>query len=274
MKKYYGAKLREDFINGEVSDYLLRQDNGFMIFTFFVKLLVRVAKSNLDGYLRSEVGEMVVEWTPETIQQDLVFFSLEQVEEALEKLRLVGILVKYDNLYKILDFDKYIFCETADAERKREARKRLKGNGSTKEQVISTSKNNPNSSGDGNSGNVPIKGYYSGVIKEKVEKIAENFNERYYNKSLPECYMGSHKKFFKIVREAGRYPTVKINGYPLDTNVFLDKIYAAYSYGDGKFLNAVVTFVDCAIGKEKVIHTLYYYLNSFYNAAVTGVVAC
>lgn len=70
-KRYYGTKLREDFINGDIANYILRLEEGYMIFTFFIKLLLRVAQSNVEGYLQSEVGAMLIDWTPKTITRDL-----------------------------------------------------------------------------------------------------------------------------------------------------------------------------------------------------------
>lgn len=286
-KRFYGTKLREDFINGDIANYILRLEEGYMIFTFFIKLLLRVAQSNIEGYLQSEVGAMLIDWTPKTISEELIFFTPDQVELCLDKLHLVGLIADCNGTLKIVDFERYIYSETADAERKREARKKAKElaeqkvepeNSETraKERKIDKPKKESAKSVPQQiqqSSNTRSGYYYSDEIKEKYLNLCHSINDRFKAGQKNKKYIPSHEQFFRMMHEVARYPTVRINGYALDTGRYFDKVSKAYIVGDGGFLDSVIRYVEHAIGTEKVKHTLYYFLNSFYNAAVTGVVA-
>ena len=60
-KKYYWIKLKTNFFNTDVIEFLLSQKNGCEYVVLYQMLCLKTANTN--GSLKSEIGEMIVPFT-------------------------------------------------------------------------------------------------------------------------------------------------------------------------------------------------------------------
>ena len=123
-KKYWWIKLSENFMSGEIVDYILAQKDGsdyVMIYLMLVMLAI-----NKNGKLCLTVNGIDIPFDDQKLQRDLKHWSIDTVRTAINALVKLDLLY-YDakNILSISNFKELVGSETKDAKRKREARKQV-----------------------------------------------------------------------------------------------------------------------------------------------------
>lgn len=120
-KKYYWLKLKTDFFNSDVFDYLMSQDNG-SDYVIIYQMLCAMA-INSDGELINKLGSVCIPVNSEKICRYCRYFKIETIEKAMELFTSVKLLYVNENgNLQITDFNKLVGCETKWAEYKRQKR--------------------------------------------------------------------------------------------------------------------------------------------------------
>jgi hypothetical protein len=92
-KKFYWIKLSKEFVNGDVIDFLLSNENGSEYVVLYLKLCLLAI--NTGGKLEQQIGEIIVPIDIDKIQRDCKFFSRDTIIVAIELYKKLG-LVYYD----------------------------------------------------------------------------------------------------------------------------------------------------------------------------------
>ena len=134
-KRFYWIKLRTDFFNQDTMDFLLSQENGCEYIVLYQMLCLNTA--NNDGYLSSNIGEMIVPYDIKKIVRDTKYFTFDTVTIALGLFKQLGLIYEEDNkVLRINNFNEMVGSETSKAaimRRKRAKEKELNsGNNVTK----------------------------------------------------------------------------------------------------------------------------------------------
>lgn len=121
-RKYWWIKLSENFVSGEIVDYILAQKDGsdyVMIYLMLVMLAI-----NKNGKLCLTVNGIDIPFDDQKLQRDLKHWSIDTVRTAINALVKLDLLY-YDakNILSISNFKELVGSETRDAQRKREERK-------------------------------------------------------------------------------------------------------------------------------------------------------
>ena len=120
-KRYYWLKLKEEFMNGQVVRYLMRQQHGLEYFMIYLKLCTSTI--NTGGELAIKLDEISLPYTDDEICRICEFFDKALVAEAIQVLTAIHLIVKQDNgILKIADFDSMVGSETKWAKKKRKTR--------------------------------------------------------------------------------------------------------------------------------------------------------
>lgn len=128
-KKYYWIKLKTDFFEEENIDYLLSQKNGCEYIVLYQMLCLKTA--NNYGKMASEVGEMIIPFSPEKISRDTKYFEIDTVIIALELYKKLGLIYEdKDGILEISNLGTMVGQVKDSTIKKREyrARKRLEEN--------------------------------------------------------------------------------------------------------------------------------------------------
>ena len=124
-KKYYWIKLKTNFFNTDVIEFLLSQKNGCEYVVLYQMLCLKTANTN--GSLKSEIGEMIVPFTVDKIVRDTKYFDTDTVVVALEFYKKLGLIYEgKDNCLMISNYSEMVGSETDYALKKRAYREKRK----------------------------------------------------------------------------------------------------------------------------------------------------
>ncbi len=123
-KIFYWLKLKSEFMNGEIVDFLMSQKNGANYVVLYQMLCIKTI--NTKGELATQLGDILVPYNVEKIQRDLKWFDIDTVRVALELYKKLGLVYVQENgIIKISNFEEMVGSETYWAQIKREQRSLL-----------------------------------------------------------------------------------------------------------------------------------------------------
>ena len=123
-KIFYWLKLKSEFMNGEIVDFLMSQKNGANYVVLYQMLCIKTI--NTKGELATQLGDILVPYNVEKIQRDLKWFDIDTVRVALELYKRLGLVYEQENgIIKISNFEEIVGSETYWAQIKREQRSLL-----------------------------------------------------------------------------------------------------------------------------------------------------
>lgn len=121
-KIFYWIKLKSEFMNSEIIDFLMSQKNGANYVVLYQMLVLKTM--NTQGQLCSQLGEMIIPFDAEKIQRECKWFDIDTVRIAMELYSKLGLIYKnQDGILQITNFKDMIGSETYWAQRKRIERK-------------------------------------------------------------------------------------------------------------------------------------------------------
>lgn len=135
-KRMFWIKLTETFMTGDICKFLLRQKGGSDYIVIYQMLCLKTV--NKDGCLADFVGEIIIPFNEETIQQELQFFSIDTIRVALSLYKKLGLVYEQgDGILRIADFNNLVGSQTVSAAKKQEQLKNRGGKiGGTKVEKI------------------------------------------------------------------------------------------------------------------------------------------
>ena len=86
-KIFYWLKLKAEFMNGEIVDFLMSQKNGANYVVLYQMLCIKTI--NTKGELATQLGDILVPYNVEKIQRDLKWFDIDTVRVALELFKVL-----------------------------------------------------------------------------------------------------------------------------------------------------------------------------------------
>ena len=117
-KRFYWLKLKSEFMNGEIVDFLMSQKNGANYVVLYQMLALKTM--NTSGKLCSELGEMLIPFDPEKIQRECKWFDIDTIRVAIELYSKLGLVYKNkDGILEITNFEELVGSETYWAKQKR-----------------------------------------------------------------------------------------------------------------------------------------------------------
>ena len=123
-KIFYWLKLKSEFMNGEIVDFLMSQKNGANYVVLYQMLCIKTI--NTKGELATQLGDILVPYNVEKIQRDLKWFDIDTVRVALELYKRLGLVYEQENgIIKISNFEEIVGSETYWAQIKRKEKAAL-----------------------------------------------------------------------------------------------------------------------------------------------------
>lgn len=117
-KIFYWLKLKSEFMNGEIVDFLMSQKNGANYVVLYQMICIKTI--NTKGELATQLGDILVPYNVEKIQRDLKWFDIDTVRVALELYKKLGLVYVQENgIIKISNFEEMVGSETYWAQIKR-----------------------------------------------------------------------------------------------------------------------------------------------------------
>lgn len=118
--RYYWIKLRDDFFDLDIIDWLKSQKNGCEYIVLYQQLCLLTA--NKKGEMFSMVGEMIIPFDVNKIAKDTKT-EIDTVIVALELFKRIGLIYEQENgILKIPAVEEMVGSETKWAEKKRRQR--------------------------------------------------------------------------------------------------------------------------------------------------------
>ncbi len=142
--RYYWLKLKEDFFQDEIIEWLEEQANGKDYVLFYLKLCLKALKNN--GVLIRQVGNMLVPYDVEKLGE-MTKTSVDTVAVALKVFKQIGLIEVQDGGQMYLAYLNNMVgseCSNANAQRQKRFRERAKAlrEGVTNSNATSVTKNN------------------------------------------------------------------------------------------------------------------------------------
>ena len=117
-KRFYWLKLKSEFMNGEIVDFLMSQKNGANYVVLYQMLALKTMNTN--GKLCCEIGEVIIPFDPEKIQRECKWFDIDTIRVAIELYSKLGLVYKNkDGILQITRFEELVGSETYWAKQKR-----------------------------------------------------------------------------------------------------------------------------------------------------------
>ena len=117
-KRYYWIKLKTDFFDEDVVDFMLSQPNGAQYVVLYQMICLKTVNSN--GKLQKEFGEIIVPFDIEKVVRECKYFDRDTVRVAMELYKQLGLIYVDENgILSIQNYDNMIGSETNWAEKKR-----------------------------------------------------------------------------------------------------------------------------------------------------------
>lgn len=141
--RFYWIKLKTDFFDKDVIDFLMSQENGCKYIVLYQMLCLKTANKN--GEMFSKIGEMIIPYDVKKIVRDVKYFDFDTVTVALELFKRLGLIYEEeDRTLKISNFDEMVGSEAANAHAQRQKRYRER-----QKQELLESVTNSDASSDG-----------------------------------------------------------------------------------------------------------------------------
>jgi len=116
-QRFYWIKLSEEFMNGDIVKFFLRQKGGSDYIVIYQLLCLKTV--NKDGCLADFVGEMIIPFNEDSIQQELQYFSLDTIRVALSLYKKLGLIYEESGgVLRIAEFNSLVGSQTISAEKK------------------------------------------------------------------------------------------------------------------------------------------------------------
>lgn len=131
--KFYWLKLKEDFFQTEIMEWLEEQEHGTEYVLLYVKLCLLALKA--DGKLVRQVGKMTIPYNEEKLAEHSRI-SLDVVKKALELYAKIGLIITDDDgIISLPEVSNMVGTESAskEAEKKRTQRQKKKGQNVSKQ---------------------------------------------------------------------------------------------------------------------------------------------
>lgn len=120
-KRYYWIKLKEDFMNSDVVDYLMSQRNGANYIVLYLMLCLKTI--NTSGKLSNQIGEVVIPYDVEKIQRDCKWFSADTIRVAMRHYMAFGLIYRNeDGVLELTGYDDLVGMQTDWSDKKRRQR--------------------------------------------------------------------------------------------------------------------------------------------------------
>lgn len=133
-KRFYWLKLKAEFMQGDVMDFLMSQKNGANYVVLYQMLCIKTI--NTQGELATKFGEFFVPYDIEKIQRECKWFDIDTIVVALELYKKLGLIYEQENgVIKISQFEEMVGSETYWNKQKKLAKERNGGVGSELENV-------------------------------------------------------------------------------------------------------------------------------------------
>ena len=133
-KRFYWLKLKSEFMNGEIVDFLMSQKNGANYVVLYQMLALKTMNTN--GKLCCEIGEVLIPFDPEKIQRECKWFDIDTIRVAIELYSKLGLVYKNeDGILQITQFEELVGSETYWAKQKRIQKDKNKEIGTLLEKV-------------------------------------------------------------------------------------------------------------------------------------------
>lgn len=117
-KKYYWIKLKTDFFDQDIIDFLMGQENGAEYVVIYQMLLLKTAQQG--GYLGTKMAEVMVPYDIKKIVRDTKYFDYDTVTIALELFKKLGLVYEESNhILKLVGAEQFVGSESKWAEKKR-----------------------------------------------------------------------------------------------------------------------------------------------------------
>lgn len=117
-KKFYWLKLKTEFMQGDVVDFLMSQKNGANYVVLYQMLCVKAINTN--GELVSNIGEILIPYDAEKIQRECKWFDIDTIVIAIELYKKLGLVYEQANgVLTISNFSEIVGGETYWAKIKR-----------------------------------------------------------------------------------------------------------------------------------------------------------
>ena len=116
-KRMFWIKLTETFMTGDICKFLLRQKGGSDYIVIYQMLCLKTV--NKDGCLADFIGEMIIPFNEESIQQELQFFSIDTIRVALSLYKKLGLIYEEsDGVLRIAEINSLVGSQTLSAAKK------------------------------------------------------------------------------------------------------------------------------------------------------------
>ena len=123
-KRYYWMKLRKEFMDSDIFDFLMSQPNGSDYVMLYFMLCMQTINTN--GRLVQQIGEITVSYDINKIQRTCKFFDYDTIAVAIELFKKIGLICEEDGQgFKIANYDKMVGSDLDYTIQKR--RQRLRG---------------------------------------------------------------------------------------------------------------------------------------------------
>lgn len=94
-QRFYWLKLKSEFMQGDIIDFLMSQKNGANYVVLYQMLVVKTI--NTEGRLISQVGEMLIPFNVDKIQRECKWFDTDTIVVALELYKQLGLIYEEKN---------------------------------------------------------------------------------------------------------------------------------------------------------------------------------
>lgn len=94
-KRFYWLKLKTEFMQGDVIDFLMSQKNGANYVVLYEMLVVKTINS--EGKLATQIGEMLIPFDIDKIQRECKWFDTDTIVVAMELYKQLGLIYEEKN---------------------------------------------------------------------------------------------------------------------------------------------------------------------------------
>lgn len=110
-KRFYWLKLKSEFMQGDIMDFLMSQKNGANYVVLYEMLCIKTI--NTRGELATKIGEVLIPFDIEKIQRECKWFDIDTIRVALELYKHLGLIYEQDNgIIKISEFEEIVGSES------------------------------------------------------------------------------------------------------------------------------------------------------------------
>lgn len=125
-KEFYWLKLKNNFFDNDLIDYILNLQNGSDYILILQMLLLKTINQN--GILASKINNVFIAYDYQKITRICKYFDIERIKEAIYIFETYKIIEKdkETDCFKFINFNEFIGKETNWAIYKRTQRNKIK----------------------------------------------------------------------------------------------------------------------------------------------------